>query len=101
MNDVNVASYKSDLQWQEQVTKYRTETHYKAETIYTTYTFGIYLWISVLVLGSVLTALGFVNFKPIMLKTKNINSITCDYCKTIYKKNSDKCPHCGARKKTI
>jgi redox-regulated HSP33 family molecular chaperone len=99
-NVVNVASYKSELQWQEQVTKYRTETQYKTETIYTSSTLGINLGIAVLVLGSILTALSFVNLKSIMTKTKNLNTVTCDYCNTTYKKNLDKCPHCGARKKT-
>jgi hypothetical protein len=99
LNVVNVASYKSELQWQEQVTKYRTETHYRTETIYSSSSFGINLGISVLVLGSILTAVSFVNLKPIVLKTKSLNVVTCDYCNTTYKKNLDKCPHCGARKK--
>ncbi len=101
MNDVNVASYKSDLQWQEQVTKERTETRYRTETIYTSSTFGINLGISVLVLGSILTTISFVNMKPLLAKTKNVNKVTCDYCNTTYKKGLDKCPHCGARNRII
>jgi hypothetical protein len=102
-NVVNVAAYKSELQWQEQVTKYRTETDYRTETIYTSSAFGINLGISVIVLGSLLTALSFVNLKPIVIKTKklkHVNEVTCDYCNTIYKKSIDKCPNCGARKKS-
>lgn len=99
MSDVNVASYKSDLQWQEQVTKYRTETQYRTETIYTSSTFGINLGISILVLGCILTPLSFVNIKPMIKKTKNLNKVTCDYCNTTYSKQLDKCPHCGARNK--
>jgi hypothetical protein len=101
MSDVNVASYRSDLQWQEQVTKERTETRYRTETIYTSSTFGINLGISVLVLGSLLTALSFVNFKPLLVRTKSLNKIQCDYCNTSYKKSLDQCPHCGARNKSI
>lgn len=101
LNDVNVASYKSELQWQEQVTKYRTETQYRTDTIYTSNTFGINLGIGVSVLGSILTALSFVNLKPIMVKTKSLNHVTCDYCGITYERNLDKCPNCGARKKII
>jgi hypothetical protein len=111
LNDVNVASYKSDLQWQEQVTKYRNETQYKTETqyrtetqsVYTSSSLGINLGITISVLGAILTALSFVNLKPIMKQTKNLknlNVVTCNYCNTTYKKTLDKCPHCGARKKT-
>jgi hypothetical protein len=98
--DINVASYKSELQWQEQVTKYRTETQYRTETIFTSSAFGINLGITVLVLGSIATALSFVNIQPLFKKAKNINTITCDYCNTTYKKTFEKCPHCGARKRT-
>jgi hypothetical protein len=111
LNDVNVASYKSELQWQEQVTKYRnetryrnetqyrTETQYKTESVYTSSTFGVNLGISVLVLGAFLTILSFLNLKSLRLKTERLNRNTCDYCGTIYKRDLDKCPHCGARKK--
>jgi hypothetical protein len=98
---VNVASYKSELQWQDQVTKYRTETQYRTETIFTSSTFGINLGISVLVLGSILTALSFLNLKPIVMKARTANKVTCDYCNTTYKKSLDKCPHCGARNKAL
>ncbi len=101
MSDVNVASYKSDLQWQEQVTKYRSETRYQYETIYTSSTFGINLGVSILVLGCILTPLSFVNIKPMIKKTKNFNKVTCDYCNTTYDKHIDKCPHCGARNKVL
>jgi hypothetical protein len=99
LNDVNVASYKSELQWQEQVTKFRTETNYRTETIYTSSTFGINLGITVLVVGSITTALSFINIKPLVKKAKNINTVTCNYCNTTYNKTLEKCPHCGARKK--
>lgn len=99
LNDVNVASYKSELQWQEQVTKYRTVTEYRTETVYTSSSFGINVGITLLVLGSIATALGFVDLKPIIVNTKKLNTQTCDYCGSTYKRNFDKCPHCGARKK--
>lgn len=101
MNPVNVASYSSNLQWQQEVTKYRTETQYRTETVYSTSSFGINLGISVLVLGCIITPLSFVNIKPIMIKAKTINRSTCVYCGSTYKKNLDQCPHCGARNKVV
>jgi hypothetical protein len=107
LNDVNVVSYKSELQWQEQVTKYRTETQYRTETIYTSSTFGINLGISLSVLGSILTVLSFVNLTSWVVKVKSIvfnrkdpENINCEYCGTDYKKTHDKCPNCGARTKS-
>ncbi len=41
LNVVNVAFYKSELQWQEQVTKYRTVSEYRTETVYVFSSFGI------------------------------------------------------------
>lgn len=99
LNVVNVASYKSELQWQEQVTEYKTVTAYRTETIYTSSSLGINLGLSFLVVGSILTALSYVNLKPIILETKKLNKVTCDYCGTTYKSKLDNCPHCGARKK--
>jgi hypothetical protein len=106
LSDVNVASYKSELQWQESVTKYRTVTEYTTETVYVTSSQGINLGLTVLALGVVLTVLSFVNLTPlfknanmVISKTKNYNTLTCDYCNTTYDKTKDRCPHCGARRK--
>jgi hypothetical protein len=112
VSDVNVASYKSELQWQEQVTKYRNETqyktetqyrnetHYKTENIYTSNTLGINIGIALLVFGSIVTGLSFFNLKPITLNPKKLNTVTCAYCGSTYKKKIERCPHCGARKNT-
>ena len=99
MSDVNVASYKSELQWQEEVTKYRSETQYQTETIYTSSILGINAGIGLLVLGSITTGLSFLNLKPNNLNPKKMSSVTCAYCGSIYSKKMDKCPNCGARKR--
>ena len=106
INDVNVASYKSELQWQEQVTKYRTETNYQTETTYRTSFEGLYLGLGVLAFGVATTAVGFANMPPLFKKkeivfveSEALEGFVCDYCGTIYKKIEDGCPTCGARKR--
>jgi hypothetical protein len=76
--NVYVTSYKAELQWQEQVTKYRNETDLRTETTYVSSSFGINLGIGISVLGSILTALGFVNLKPIIEKNKKLKNLTCN-----------------------
>ena len=105
ISDVNVAAYKSELQWQETVTKYRTVTDYKTEVVYNTSSQGISLGFNVIILGSIVTALGFVNYtklfntvRTMFVKTKNRNLWTCEYCASRFNKTIDKCPNCGARR---
>ncbi len=107
--DVNVASYKSELQWQQEMTKYRNETQYRTETqyrseiqymtetIYSSSTLGINSGIGLVVLGSLAIGFSFVNLKPISFK--KLKSSTCAYCNSTYSKKVDKCPNCGARKR--
>lgn len=104
-NIVNVGSYKSELQWQELVTKYRTETDYRTETVYRNSLEGVNLGISLSVVGVIVTSLGLANLsrylnnaKMLIVKIRKRNTFTCQYCGSEYKKEREECPHCGARR---
>lgn len=70
---VNVTSYKSELQWQEAVTKYKTETEYRAEIQYRPDNAKANIGAITSVLGVTIIAVSFTNIKRKKNPEPNVN----------------------------